>query len=102
MKKFEIKTSRKGNNVSLSLTGNLTLENISAIYDDLKKINLSSEKLTVKISEVESIDLTMLQLLYSMKKQHGTGKLVLETEVPDDLKILLDKTGFTDLTNLKN
>ena len=99
MKKFEIKTSRKGNNISLSLTGNLTLENSSAIYEDLKKICSGSENLTLKISEVESIDLTMIQLVYSIKKHRGAGKFTLETILPDDLKILMDKTGFTDLTN---
>lgn len=103
MKEVSIKlksTSRKNKPVSVvSLEGDLTISNVADARNKIVSMLEGSQDVEVKVHSVENIDLTFLQLLYSVKKtiKAGGKDINISLDLGDDLKKLLDRSGLTSI-----
>ncbi|GAL87636.1 hypothetical protein MYP_4866 [Sporocytophaga myxococcoides] len=99
MKSFTIKINEKKNNKEIMLSGNLTVSNSESIYKKILSVIATSKKTTIHLNNIENIDLTMVQILYSLKRTIlKEGKeLTTIANLPKDLFLLMDKSGFKNI-----
>ncbi len=81
----------------LVLKGELTLENIRPLYEDMKDILEKANHLVVDVSEASDADLSFLQLLCSAHRTAmKTGKTLAFAEIiPDIVKKAMADNGYT-------
>ncbi|MCR6641192.1 MAG: STAS domain-containing protein [Sporocytophaga sp.] len=99
MKSFAIKINEKKNNTEILLSGNLTVSNSESIYQKILGTVTTSKKISIHLNNIENIDLTLVQILYSVKRTIlKEGKeLTTTANLPKDLSLLLDRNGFKNL-----
>jgi anti-anti-sigma regulatory factor len=97
----------KGRNdkvVVLVIQGELSLDNSSKVRDFLIDNLNKYEDFTIKISDVSSIDLSILQLLQRFIWDADTVKknIKLELNLTPELELFLEKSGFKPFIALSN
>ncbi len=103
---FNIEKVKNGNeNTKIVFSGNLILENGPRLSENIKEHCNTPEDIVVELSDVDEIDLCMLQLLISLIKNRNNKKLgtsvIFNLSEPDT--ILLKKVGFlTLISDLQN
>ena len=104
MENYNIKYNNKKGALSIVFSGQLTINNIDKIAESLKSNIKKIKSVDITTENVENIDLTFVQILYSiMKSGKNDGFEVLASiNVPDDLKLLLTNAGFSGvISNIK-
>ncbi len=99
MKSYTIKINEKKNNTEILLSGNLTISNSESIYKKILSIVTTSKKTTIHLNNIENIDLTMVQILHSVKRtilKEGKEFTTI-ANLPKDLSLLMDKSGFKNI-----
>jgi len=87
---------------TISLTGNLSLDEVS----DIKLLMMQNldkyQFFHVLLEDVENIDLGLIQLLYSFRwtVERKSKKVSFTFSLPDEYKTLLEHGGFTELMNI--
>ncbi|MBO9703130.1 MAG: STAS domain-containing protein [Sporocytophaga sp.] len=101
MKNFNIQINEKKNHTEVLLTGNLTINNSEVIHKKILSVIEKSKKITIHLDDIDNIDLTIIQLLYSAKRTIlKEGKeLSTITNLPADLSLLLEKNGLKNIFN---
>jgi anti-anti-sigma factor len=96
---MKISKSQEKNSYSISLEGELTLNNVVAIKKELKEALDKCASLELTLQNVTSIDLSWLQLLHSIRKTcKESGKSVtIEMILNPDAELLFARTGFGSL-----
>lgn len=92
--------SRKNKPVSVvSLEGDLTISNVADARNKIVSMLEGCQDVDIKVHSVENIDLTFLQLLYSIKKTLKAGEkdINISLDLGDDLKKLVDRSGLTSI-----
>jgi anti-anti-sigma factor len=76
--------------------GNLTVSNIETVHSSLELLmEDSSQDINIDLSRVEEMDISGLQLLYSLKKTvEGEGSLRIRAVNPA-IQEILDLSGFS-------
>jgi ABC-type transporter Mla MlaB component len=99
MKEYELKTIQKDSDLTMVLKGNLTLQNIKKIGKDIQNNLQKNKNIRLKIEEVESIDLSMIQLIYVSKQAaiKDAKKFSVSMSLPDELASLISVNGFSQL-----
>ena len=103
MENYAVKCNNKKGLTEIVFSGQLVINNIEKIIENvrtnLKKVN--TRKFIVK--DVENVDLTFVQMLYSLKKSGEKEGIesTLSISVSDDLQKLLTSSGFTNLIFVK-
>jgi anti-anti-sigma factor len=87
------------NNLTISLEGELTLNNATAIRNQLIEALGKCDSLQLKLNQVTSIDLSGIQLLHSLNKtcQYSGKNLAIEISLDRELELLIARTGFESL-----
>jgi len=99
------KVENDNENSRIVFSGNLILENGAKLSEDIKEYCNTPKDIIVELSDVDEIDLSMLQLLISLIKNRNKKKLgtsvVFNLSEPD--MILLKKVGIRALiSDLQN
>jgi ABC-type transporter Mla MlaB component len=89
---------KKSNTQVLLLEGEFGLKYIDRIKSRIDSINFDSNKITIELKDINSIDLSTIQLVYSLKKTLcDKGKMVkIVSEIPEDIIPLIRNAGFYD------
>lgn len=91
---------KEGTKVILRLDGNLTIDRAGAVKEALQRsLEVGGEELEIDISELESADLCLLQLIMAVART-GHGINGLKTHVasaPEAFSSRLDQAGLTEL-----
>ncbi len=96
-----IKTNEKVNKKPVyRIEGDYSINNIERIKEELKKILENDKKIHLDIKNIENIDLTAIQLLYSLKK-YLKEDFSFGIELKEDQKQILLNSGFGKFFNLK-
>lgn len=84
------------------LEGELTIDNIAEITNKLSDSINKYIKPEIKIRNLESMDLTCIQLLHSIKKTVDklNKKVDFDMEFPGDIKALFLNSGFDENLNI--
>ncbi|MFK5857075.1 MAG: hypothetical protein QM503_13165 [Bacteroidota bacterium] len=88
----------------ICLSGNLTIENSESIHDYLIRKALSPNKVTIKIENSDSVDLSILQLIIGLITERKNSKKQTNTEfiIEDSMFELLAKAGLGSVISMKN
>lgn len=83
----------------LILEGEFDIKYIDRIKSRIDSINFESNEIIIELKEIDSFDLSTVQLVYSLKKTlHSKGKKVkIISDILDDNIPVIRKAGFTDL-----
>jgi len=97
METFKVKYSNKKGLNEVVFSGQLTINNIDKIKEDLKKHLKFNKSINIITKDVENMDLTFVQLILSLIKSGKKGEFEVNTsiDVPDDIKLLLTNAGFS-------
>lgn len=89
--------AKKKNNLTLIKTGSqLTIDSATVICKAIRDALKSKQDIQIETEQIEEIDLAGIQLLtFAQKAAESKGvKLVLKTSYTENIKILLESTGF--------
>jgi ABC-type transporter Mla MlaB component len=95
-KSYQIVASKGNDYTKLTLSGDLSLNNVKAIKDDLEAYLNKSEGVKVLVKDVDNIDLGFIQLIQSfawtlLKSNKQTD---IEMELSPDQQKLLNNAGI--------
>ncbi|OFX73852.1 MAG: hypothetical protein A2X12_10310 [Bacteroidetes bacterium GWE2_29_8] len=98
----QIKITENINNkqiVCIQLAGDLSIKNTQNIKENIIPVLNKYSIFEINLINVENIDLTFLQLLYSIKKkiEKDKKKIIFNTEIPDDMKMLIELSDFYEI-----
>lgn len=78
------------------LKGNLVVSNIESVHSSLEPfLEESSHSVVIDLSHVEEIDISGLQLLYSLKKSYCEEGAMLIKAMSQQVRDILDISGFS-------
>ena len=101
MKDLSISIREKGKKedrtAEISLEGDLTIAHVDNFRDKLLDVMENYPKMELKVQNVESIDLSIIQLLVSAGKTMGPEKFRMSAHLSDDLKKLMLHAGFDEV-----
>ena len=99
METFKVKYSNKKDLNEAVFSGQLTINNIDKIKEDLKKHLKINKSLNLITKDVENMDLTFVQLILSLIKSGKKGGYEVNTsiDIPNDTRLLLANAGFSGL-----
>lgn len=94
-------TTNGAKTVTITLSGNLTLDEAETIKLMLKQNLEKYQKFLIKLQNVENIDLGMIQLLYSFRwtAERKSKSVSFSFSLLDEHKLLLEHAGFSELIN---
>jgi anti-anti-sigma regulatory factor len=89
---------KKSKTQVLLLEGEFGLKYIDRIKSRIDSINFDSNKIVIELKDINSIDLSAIQLVYSLKKTLcDKGKVVnIVSEIPEEIIPIIRNTGFYD------
>ncbi len=90
------RTNKTGSRVTLTLSGELTVDHATQFHSAMVKAFESTEEVVLKFADVERVDLTALQILYGARKHAGEiGKsLSWEALLPACIQGAADSCGI--------
>ncbi len=92
---LEISTRGKDPSVVvLSFSGDLSVLNISEVYQQVMTVPSGADQYDIFIKEIENLDLSFFQLLYAFLKQERTAVISLKWELPDESTHIMHETGL--------
>ncbi len=85
--------------VKLHYSKDLGINNAKAYHTELKKALKNKTDVEVKVDKVETLDLTFIQLLYSLKKsvEKSNKKISFNIKLNNESELLLSNAGLTNL-----
>jgi hypothetical protein len=80
----------------IEIGGSLVINHIEKIYSDLSRNIDLTKNLKLVVNEVESIDITFVQLLLGLKKEYAISgnELTIDCHLSDESWALLNNAGF--------
>jgi ABC-type transporter Mla MlaB component len=99
MKKFDIEfydTGEKSNAISIRIGGELTLESIEPMKQEIVKNISDKQEVALLINDVEEIDMPFYQFLFSIHKtlKKQQKKITIELNLSEEEDELFRKSGF--------
>lgn len=100
---IDFKAEESGNNTTLTVSGELTVQNASALQGMFIRSLESSSNLTIDLKEVTDLDLSFLQLLCSVHRTSTSLKknLTLSGPCPEIFRDAVKSAGFLRRTGCK-
>ena len=100
---LSITPNKENNSVEIIYSGNLTLETVIELKEKIEPIYNKNSILKFEFIDVEEIDLSGIQMIYSLKKKNVTEQknVQIHLEIANEMQNLLTRTGFTHLIENK-
>jgi anti-anti-sigma regulatory factor len=82
----------------IKIENEFSIKNVGEITKRLKKNIGNARAALIKLEKIEQIDLSAIQVVHALQKYAEKKKLELkvETQLSEDVKLLLSHTGFND------
>ncbi len=98
--KIDISGDKSGAKGIIQLEGDLSIINSKEIYEELKVSYNKFNHLTLKLKDVDNLDLSVVQLLYAIESEYSKKDktVVIEAELDAEFKELFGKAGFEKLS----
>ena len=101
MENYTIKTSKnkKDKTLDITISGHLNISNISLIKKELDSVLKKGDSFSIEITNIDDADLSLIQLILSLKKKFETTKkqLTLNINLGKEVYDLYKKAGFENL-----
>jgi len=98
---YDIRVVDEEKKVSIRFSGQLIINYIEKIVEEVKK-NITLEKdLEVVIDNPEAIDVTFIQLILALKTTYSNRdqKMTISSSLSEELKTLIVNSGFYNVLN---
>ena len=95
-KPYTMTASAKDGAMEVKFSGNLIINHIEKIYEELQELIVPGQPLSIVVDNPENMDITFVQMIVSVKhlwKEKGS-EVHVKSELKDDLKALLSKSGL--------
>ena len=91
--------SNSNENGTILMQGDLTISNIEGVKEQVLTAMNDFTNITVKLNDVENMDLSFVQLLYSISKtaKSRNSKIQFDINLSETIQTLLNHSGFKDL-----
>ena len=101
MNKYKIQLSKNENNNidELTLSGELSINHIDLIKNEIESLIDTSKPYEFIVKNADIIDLSLIQLLLSLKKLNPKSNIQLSLN--DEMLGLINISGFNNLLNMK-
>ncbi|RLD57152.1 MAG: hypothetical protein DRJ01_14225 [Bacteroidetes bacterium] len=102
--KITQKINKQSGIANIEIQGSLTIENCDSIKNKFIKAYNNFNELNITLKNIDKIDLTTIQLLYSIAKpdNNTNKKITFNTDFPEQIINLLKTTGLNNIFNNKN
>lgn len=99
---FSIDVKQDENKVSMIISGDLIINHITKIKEDITNSIDYSKNLSIHVTNPSSIDITFIQLLFPIRKKYENNDLSFSFEgiLNEELHGLVSNAGFHDLFKL--
>ena len=96
MENFKVKYNHKKGATEVVFSGHLCVNNIEKIDESMKANLKKGNSLSITTKQVENIDITFVQLIYSLIKSGKTESFDVQTSitVPKEMEQLLKNAGL--------
>jgi MFS superfamily sulfate permease-like transporter len=94
-----VEENKKEKKVFITLKGNLNIANINGIHDEFRNAVKGKKKVNIHTTEVDDIDLTMIQYLkvFELSAEKEKVEVKIDFNLNDDNSTLLEKAGLLNL-----
>ena len=91
--------TRDDDELKILFKGELEIENISLILEEVKTLLKNKKKIEIEINNTGNIELSFLQLLIAIKKTCNKQKATLKISfnIPEETESLLNSAGYEKL-----
>jgi ABC-type transporter Mla MlaB component len=98
---FMLDMTQDNDTVRLTFSGDLIINYINAINEEVAKFIDYSKNLHIQLSNPTSVDFTFVQIISSLKKTFKSkGKSIqIEAQFSDEISLLISNAGFKDFFN---
>ena len=100
---FNIHSIKDENSITqhVIIEGDVGVNFIDQVKMKIESIQIDGREIIIDLKNIESFDISSVQLMYSLKKTLGDqGKSVeLKSEFPENIIILLRNSGFEEIIN---
>jgi anti-anti-sigma regulatory factor len=88
----------------LKLHGDLTMTNVKSIKETLYDLSYKYSRVNIEVSNVESVDLSFIQLLHSAKHtfRQLNKKISFDINLSPEIKSIIQDAGFNENLNLQS
>jgi anti-anti-sigma factor len=92
--------NKQGN--TLCLQGELTVANAPFIKTEMMKALEEYNITSLRVNEVQNMDLSVLQLIYAIQRaaRSGGSEISLDMDLPEETEILIRQSGLDRMFNL--
>jgi ABC-type transporter Mla MlaB component len=93
---YKVVHTKRDGGIDLVFSGQLTINNIEKITAEIKTILEKPTAINIQVKEVENMDLTFVQLIYSIinSGKKDNFKVTLSLSLSEELKSLVANAGF--------
>ncbi len=100
-KKITSEKLSQENSAIYTIANDFSIASIESIKKEIEELLTTSDKLVIKGENIKTIDLTGIQLLYSLRHtDKDNKKITFEITLKEEVQNLLGKAGF-DITKIK-
>ncbi len=101
MESFTIQDAVESGVTKISLSGQLVVFNSKKILKQIKSVKSDTTKVSIKLEEVEDLDLSVIQILkaFALDKAKQGVQVQYELDLNSELQILLTQTGLLSSLN---
>lgn len=92
---FSLSKRKTVKKIFVNISGNFTVKHVEAISDSLQLIINDYDQIALKLHDLQQIDLTAVQLLYTCLKKGE--RVTLEVDLPPVVRQLLSITGLSEV-----
>jgi len=96
---FKPSKRKKVRKIMLTIEGEFTINNINLVYETIPSVFANYDNVSIKLKNINQIDLTAIQFLHSLKTIYETkGKVIsIDSQLSKDDTFLMACAGFSDL-----
>ncbi len=99
---FKIKHKEVDGETDITLSGQLTINVIIKLVDEIKDLLKNASNVNIHVKEVENMDLTFIQMLFAIKNsgKKENFKVKVDMDLSEELTLLIKNAGFYNTLNL--
>jgi anti-anti-sigma factor len=93
---IKIDTLENKNTTRIVFSGNLSVANAAEMHEQLRKFEWQTPEISIQTKEVENMDLSFLQLLFSFAKEmkNSGKKLIFDFRFGEEMERIFKESGF--------
>lgn len=96
---YKVSLKKENDKLEIIFSGQLIIYNIDKIIAETKDEILKAKSISINVKDVENLDLTFIQFLYSVKLSAKRNNIDfnIDIKLPEELSLLVKNAGFINI-----